>query len=88
MCLHHIVVVHTELEEGIGFPEAGIIDVSHLTWVLGPELGSLEEQQVLCTTEPSLRLLDLYFLAPSGKVVFPIGIKLSVVLICFSSKNW
>lgn len=42
MCL-----VPTELEEGIGFPEARIIDVSHLTWILESELGFLEEQQVL-----------------------------------------
>lgn len=68
LCLHH--VEHTELEEGIEFPEARIIDVSHLTWVLGSELGSLKEQQVLSTTEPSLRLLNLYFLTTSNKVVF------------------
>lgn len=35
--------------EGIGFPGTGLTD----SWVLGVNLGLLEEQSVLLTTEPS-----------------------------------
>lgn len=51
-----------------------------------PNLGPWKSNSAL-NHWASPRLLDLYFSAPSGKVVFPIGIKLPIVLICFSSKT-
>lgn len=38
--------------------------VSHLIWVLRPELGPLKEQQMLLTTEPPFQLLDPHLLYP------------------------
>lgn len=64
LCLHH--VEHTELEEGIGFPGARIIHVSPLIGFWDLNLGPWKSNKC---SEP-LRLLNLYFLTTSNKVVF------------------
>lgn len=57
MYTHHIFEISTEMKEGIGTPGRGLIDGSEPSCgFLDSNIGLLQEQQVLQTSEPSLQV--------------------------------
>jgi hypothetical protein len=57
MCyVYHACLMPMEVGEDIGYSETGVTESSELPcWCWEPNLGSLQEQEVLLTTEPSFQ---------------------------------
>lgn len=60
MYTHHIFEMSTEMKEGIGTPGTGVRDGSEPSCgFLDSNIGLLQEQQVLQTSEPSLQVTKM-----------------------------
>jgi hypothetical protein len=55
-------LVPTEVREGVGFPRTGVTDICELLCVFwDPNVGPLQEHQMLLTTVHSLQLSVVFF---------------------------